>query len=134
MSAYFCGNPFNHDPHEKNGMQCEGVSRQEVKEEIVEKFSPLSEMAEDGTHYVKVKIFVEHPNGDTDILTCDRASRQMIETKAQEYVPWHNMTKNWQPRIETVEFSFSPNPLDDGVAFTLEMRDKDGNPREGAYL
>lgn len=131
MTDGFCGNPFNHVPHDN----CAGVFREEVKETIVEKYDPIT-TAQDGTPYVKIKIFVEHPNGDTDILTCDRASRQMVETKTQEYVPWHNMTRNWTPRIETVEFSFSPNPLDEenGVAFTLELKDKDGNPREGAWL
>ncbi len=130
----FCGNPFNHVEHETTEGICGGVYREEVSETIVEKYDPIT-TAQDGTPYVKIKIFVEHPNGDTEVLLCERASRPMVETKTQEYVPWHNMTRNWTPRIESVEFSFMPNPLDeDGVAFTLEVKDKDGNPREGAFL
>lgn len=132
----FCGNPFNHPEHNIEGTDgwCAGVGRVEVSDTIVEKYDPIT-TAQDGTEYVKIKIFVEHPNGDTEVLLCERASRPMVETKTQEYVPWHNMTRNWSPRIETVEFSFAPNPMDpDDVAFTLEVKDKDGNPREGVFL
>lgn len=134
FGGVFCGNPFNHPEHETTEGLCGGVHREEIKETIVEKYDPIT-TAQDGTPYVKIKIFVEHPNGDTDILVCERASRQMLELKTQEYLPWHNMTKNWSPSIESVEFSFQPNPLDEeNVAFTLELKDKDGNPREGRWL
>lgn len=132
----FCGNPFNHSAHDILGDDnepigyCAGVGRQEVTDTIVEKYSPELSMAEDGTSYVKVTVFVEDlKTGDTDIITCERASRPMTEVKAEEYVPMHYVTRNFTPKIEKVSFSFRPEPLEDGVAFTIEKKDKDGNPR-----
>lgn len=126
----FCGNPNNHKSHtveHPSGKSyfCEGVDREEVKEEIVEKYDP-TEQAMDGTPYVKVKIFVEHPDGTTEIILCDKASMQMLEVEHQKYVAIEHATRDFNPRIERAIFSFTPFQPEEGPAFTIERKTPDG--------
>lgn len=130
MSEHFCGNPFNHNAHtveEPSGKsyRCDGVDRVGVKEEIVEKFDPSVEIM-DGRPYVKVKIFVEYPNGDTDIVQCDKASAEQFEVEHQKYVALDYATRDFSPRIERAIFSFTPFQPDEGPAFTIERKKNHG--------
>lgn len=127
MIAYFCGNPFNHEPHEKNGIKCEGVNRQEVKEEIVEKFvTQMSEMAEDGTEYYQITILVENlKTGDTTIINAPKASRHMLEVEHQKYVALEYVDRDFTPQIERAIFQFAPYQDGEKPAFTVERIQKD---------
>lgn len=121
----WCGNFKNHGPHEvETGLwdkyHCDGVGVEAVSDEIVEKYDPTVDAAMDGTSYVKVKIFIENPKtGETTIISCDKASREMFEVEHQKYVSIDYATRDFHPQIERAIFSFSPYNSDEGPAFAI---------------
>lgn len=132
MSAYFCGNPFNHEAHEKNGMQCDGVGRVEVKDEVVvEKYEPklASDMAEDGTEYSKVTILIEDiKTGDVTILHAEKASLPRTEVKSRSYLPLDQDMIFTGAEIDFLRFEFRPHVEDHHPAFTIERKKNNDGP------
>lgn len=119
----FCGNPRNHAAHQtefsnRDNFWCEGVGREEVKDEIVEKYDP-STMAEDGTEYSKVTIMIEDKQGVT-IITAPRSSFPHALAKVQEHIPLDKPSTNFYPDVEQVEFHFKPHKFGDEPAVKIE--------------
>ena len=125
----FCGNFKNHPPHvveQPSGRSayCEGVNREEVKEEIVEKYDPAIQ-AEDGTAYSKVTIMIEDEKGVT-IISSPRASFPHASAKVQEHIPLDVPSENFYPDVEFIEFQFKPHKFGDEPAVKIERVVNDG--------
>ena len=62
MSGYFCGNPNNHEEHDTDLGQCEGIHRPVIKEEvIIESWKP----AKEDTILLQGRVYPKPP-GDED--------------------------------------------------------------------
>lgn len=122
----FCGNPNNHRPHivtfpSGTSSFCEGVDRIEVSETIVEKYDPAP-MTEDGTEYVKIKIFIERQNGDTEIILAEKASAQLFEVDYSKVPNFEDGGRINTPTIERATFSFTPFRDETGNAIKIERK------------
>lgn len=139
----FCGNPENHERHpwdqpiQVNGLieyrvqWCDGVQRviRQGEEVVIEKFDP-SELSEDGTKYVTVKIFIE--DGDeTTIIEIPKASHLQFEVDYQSYISLDNVPvdgelKKWEPHIDLIRFSTQPEQYEEGPKFSVRKMKNNG--------
>lgn len=128
----FCGNPFNHPPHQdSNGYGftwCDGVNRVEVTDTIVEKYDRVtSNMAEDGTEYSKVTILIEDKKGNVTIIHAGKASSPNASVESESYLPLDKAFVEFYPKIEKIDFSFKPHTTDEFPAITIERKLNDGS-------
>lgn len=132
----FCGNPYNHAPHTKelpNGKSfwCEGVQREEVKETIVEKFTPDVSGTEDGTQYQKITIIIEEANGDSTIIHAPKSSQTELLIERESFVSLE-MTRDgdFKQAVKKATFNFLPNKDGSGKLITIEKVDNNGKSAE----
>lgn len=124
MKKSFCGNPFNHPPHEDEDVKCEGVGREEQSETVVERYTPDletgSDMAEDGTQYQKITILIEDKKtGHTTIVEVPEGSYPMFLPRYVEHIDLEKDTPMPDPRIEVIRFEFQARATDEAPAFKI---------------
>lgn len=81
--------------------------------------------------FKKVTIYVENDNGDTEILTIERTGDIQIEERYTDPEEQRtNLGSFFQvPELDKLVIEFDVYKTPDGITYTIQRMDKDGNPR-----